>query len=264
MMLALRIILIATVVAYAAPVAAQSRMTVRVANIDYRYADCITRKFGSASARTVLDEAFKPNSWPVDGKCYFEYMFLLEAYKLNGGSIVRRPRIIKAGLRRGLSPNRLPGGGMISFRDIDSFLMMERFLYIPTDLYRGALAVSLVRREYVAGGPASFNGLPPLRHPAYPARSTPVADGTTFEDQFRDAFASRIGECIARANPARAKAFVHAEAMTDQPVVNAQVKPLIEGCLPDGDSATVSATVIRGGVATAYYRMAKQLKEAAK
>ena len=113
-------------------------------------------------------------------------------------------------------------------------------------LVRGAIYEAMYARDFPQGGPANFNGVPPLAPP----------DGGA--DPALDAALLRFGECVARAAPADSRALL--AAAPGSPEENGSITmltPRLSPCIQNGLTVTFSAPILRGVIAEALYKLSR-------
>lgn len=142
-------------------------------------------------------------------------------------------------------------------------------LALPGDFYRYALADGLFARRLADRPVPDLTDVAPLEHPAAPDEPIPPFDnnqinGLLYAGAFRafeQAAMSRAldiyGECVVRADPARAKALLLAEpeSAAEREGFKA-LQPAFSQCMPEEKTMTLDKSVLRGVVAVNYYRLA--------
>jgi hypothetical protein len=122
---------------------------------------------------------------------------------------------------------------------------------------RYALA-DVIARD-LKGGPVvlDVDAVPPLTHPE------PVADNGASQSQY--AFASRLGECVVRKDPAGSAALLKTQIGSDHE--RAAIKSLLPSvgtCIPPQSEKQIDVISLRGAVALNYLRLAKEAGRAAR
>lgn len=136
------------------------------------------------------------------------------------------------------------------------------------DEFRYALADALVRNDLASAPPPAVATIPPLDHrdPTPPSRVD--EKGRAVSDRYyqqaldayqRDAafsYASRLGECIVRANSSEAR-----DLLATKPESPAETSSFVAmgdaltSCVDNGEKLSLNKLVLRGIVAVNYYRL---------
>lgn len=138
------------------------------------------------------------------------------------------------------------------------------------DLYRYALADALVNRELADRPAPELDSVPRLAHHdageaprAVDSKGRPLGkrkleaalEGHRRASAF--AFLSRYGECVVRADPARARALLLAKPdSAEESAAFGTLRPALERCLREGQTLRAGKVALRGSVAINYYRLA--------
>jgi hypothetical protein len=144
------------------------------------------------------------------------------------------------------------------------------------DLYHYALAEALVSREFAAHTMPDLSALPRLHHrePGEEPREVNAAGKKLSEKKFAAAkkdhgeavafaFLSKYGECVVRLNSGGAKALLLAGADSqDETARFAALRPVLERCMPEGNTIRFGRTALRGSIAINYYRLAHAARAA--
>ncbi len=132
----------------------------------------------------------------------------------------------------------------------------EGYHVYPDDTrLRFVLADDLIRRMKAKIVPSDLASLPPLLHPSASARPRGKAKNVPV-DPFL-AFISPLGECILRAQPAKAAALLQTKASTAAELASTDVLLRDVSHCTHGHRLQIDTATFRGAVALAYFRLAK-------
>jgi hypothetical protein len=139
----------------------------------------------------------------------------------------------------------------------------------PQSMLHQMMAGLLVRRDYGAAGPSTFQGVAPLPAFVVPPKMDEAdrkkmhplnQEAVLRSEQNAEVWAvlQPFGECVARANPegVRSLALTDAGSESEQMALKVLL-PLFGGCLPAGVTFKLRGKDVRGASVLAYYRLAK-------
>lgn len=123
-------------------------------------------------------------------------------------------------------------------------------MQIHSFLLRGALAERLIEKRL------SANALDGVAQVA-PLNATYPGNGILSENY---TYMYRIGECVARTDPAGARTLLETRMdHKDEVAAIQQLAPTIGGCVPRGEPVQIDRVRLRLGLAVVYYRLADAL-----
>ena len=136
----------------------------------------------------------------------------------------------------------------------------------PGELYRYALAGSLIRIDFAQIQFDDFSKVAPLQH-----RPMPVLDETSlpkskkkadqakeeFELERIDGFLARYAECVVRRSPVESRKLLASEvASSEEKQTFGSMNDGLSRCMPEGSTVRFGRETLRGAIAVAYYRLA--------
>lgn len=131
------------------------------------------------------------------------------------------------------------------------------------------MAGLLVRRDYAAAGPSTFQSVAPLPAFVVPPKMDEAdrkklhplnQEAVLRSEQTAAAWAvlQPFGECVARANPEGVRSLALTDAASDgEEEALKALQPLFGGCLPAGVTFKMRGQDVRGSSVLAYYRLAR-------
>ena len=134
----------------------------------------------------------------------------------------------------------LSGSGQLSFSDA---------------LFRAGIFQALYAREFGDNGPTDFS--------AVASTGYRQLYGEELSPHVRQALAlEQFGECVARADAAGVRNLLaqHPGSAGETAAINA-LRPSLAGCIPQDNTITFSASILRGALAEGIYRLSVALRE---
>lgn len=146
-------------------------------------------------------------------------------------------------------------------------------LKMTPNLYRAALAEQLVKTDLAAWPVIDPSNVAPIKWGRVkPAPANDPKSGKPFTAAQSAEFAKRferisseilvgqLGECVVRADPAKALALLKTRInKPDEVEALKALLPLFSGCLRQGASVALDRTNMRSGIALSYYRIASSM-----
>lgn len=136
----------------------------------------------------------------------------------------------------------------------------------PGELYRYALAGSLIRIDFAHIQFDDFSKVAPLQHRPMPIldeaslpKSKKKADQAKEEFELRrmDGFLARYAECVVRRSPVESRKLLTSEAASAEEKQSfGSMYDGLSRCMPEGSTVRFGRETLRGAIAVAYYRLA--------
>jgi hypothetical protein len=148
-----------------------------------------------------------------------------------------------------------PAFQQAALRIAPSHCMPPRFgttrLRFNAKLFRETLFSALYRHDFGRSPPPVLDAVPPLAIAA-------EFEGNGAEIPATVVFERVVGDCVARADPAATHRLVTAPITSkDEKRALEQVVPTLAACVPEGQRAAFSHSVLRGVLAEALYKLRK-------
>ncbi|HPB24112.1 MAG TPA: hypothetical protein PLL48_17505, partial [Novosphingobium sp.] len=192
-------------------------------------------------------------------------------FVLGGGFITRRDNdenIL-------LSPECMPGEELVRAGLAARGGTVSRArLRLPDVMIRWSIGQALFDRDQAKLTATDFSGVPALAYEQpFPVRTTdrdgkPIPADRVAQQQRRydekagDVALSRVGECVVRADAAKARAVLLTPLDTPEELSALQaVAPALSNCLPQGQTLGFDRMSLRGTLAVAYYRLASAVQQ---